>query len=86
MTSQTMFPLITPSTLSLSLSNSLSNPKGSRRQNNLLNAKDLGSPISRRLQEAQTFPWNFSYSLSLLAAQHLGGNQSRHGQKPDRGA
>src|SRR4029453_12685601 len=35
MTSQTMFPLITPSTLSLSLSNSLSNPKGSRRQNNL---------------------------------------------------
>src|SRR5262249_23920963 len=36
MTSQTMFPLITPSTLSLSLSNSLSNPKGSRRQNNLM--------------------------------------------------
>jgi hypothetical protein len=36
MTSQTMFPLITPSTLSLSLSNSLSNPNGSRRQNNLM--------------------------------------------------
>ena len=36
MTSQTMFPLITPSTLSLSLSNSLSNPKGRRRQNNLM--------------------------------------------------
>jgi len=36
MTSQTMFPFITPSTLSLSLSNSVSNPKGSRRQNNLM--------------------------------------------------
>ena len=34
--SQTMFPLITPSTLSLSLSNSVSNLKGSRRQNNLI--------------------------------------------------
>src|SRR5215468_8814500 len=36
MTSQTMFPLIAPSTLSLSFSNSPSNPKGSRRQNNLM--------------------------------------------------
>jgi hypothetical protein len=34
-TSQIIFPFITPSTLSLSLSNSLSKPKGSRRQNNL---------------------------------------------------
>jgi hypothetical protein len=25
------------------------------------------TPIGRRLQEAQTFPWNFSYSLFLLA-------------------
>src|SRR4029450_4403917 len=32
----TMFPFITPATLSLSLSNSVSNPKGSSRQNNLM--------------------------------------------------
>ena len=36
MTSQTMCPLITPPTLSLRLSNSLSNPKGSKRQNSLM--------------------------------------------------
>jgi len=47
MTSQTMCPLITPSTLSLRLSNSLSKPKGSRKQNNfrkkeLMDANCLG--------------------------------------------
>src|SRR5262245_52947825 len=36
MTSQTMLPFITPATLAVSLSNSVSSPKGSRKENNLM--------------------------------------------------
>src|SRR5215510_704129 len=57
MTSQTMLPLITPSTLSLSLSNSLSKPKGSRRQNNLM-------------KKALTVAYCLGYGKSLMRS-HL---------------